>query len=419
MDELEVFRRLGLALSIGLLLGLERGWMQRHLPEGTRIAGIRTFGLMGLLGGLWSLLGMEAGELAMAVAFLAFAGLVVTAHAMRVRNTTGSQGITSEIASMVTFALGALAVRGHMAVAAAGAVVVLWLLTVKESLHLFVARVESVELQAAVKLLLISVVMLPLLPNQGYGPGEALNPYKLWWVVVMIAGISFVGYVAIKLLGARIGTLLTGFFGGLASSTALTLNFARLGRETPELQPLLAAGVVVAAGTMFLRVLLIVVLLNPAMLKPLGLPMGVTALLSYAGALALWWDGRNLGLSAQTGISNPFELGTAVKFGLFLAVILVASRLLQESFGDIGVLALAAVSGLADVDAISVSMAKLGGQGLTLDVACAAVAIAAFVNTAIKVGIVVALCGGRMSRRVVLVQGGTCLIGMAIVAVYH
>ena len=416
MDEVELFKRLGLALAIGLLLGLERGWQARLLPEGTRVAGIRTYSLMGLLGGLWGLLSLEAGELPMAIAFAAFAGLVITAHAMHVRTNPGEQGMTSQVAELVTFCLGALAVRGHMSAAAAGAVVTLTLLSFKESLHLFVARLASVELQAVVKLLLISVVMLPVLPNQGFGPGEALNPYKMWWVVVMIAGISFVGYVAIKVAGARIGTLLTGFFGGLASSTALTLNFAKLGRGTPELQRLLAAGVVVAAGTMFLRILLIVVLLSPPMLPSLSLPMLIMAGACYAGAVALWFDRDNAGLSGNTPLSNPFELGTAIKFASFLAVIMVAAKLLEQSYGSQGVYALAAVSGLADVDAISVSMARMANGGTALSVAATAVVIAAFVNTVVKGGMVVALCGGAMAWRVsvvfavALAAGGAALV---------
>lgn len=416
MDEVELFKRLGLALAIGLLLGLERGWQARNAPEGTRIAGIRTFSLMGLLGGMWGLLSLEVGEAALAIAFAAFAALVVTAHVMHMRTSPGDQGITSQIAELVTFTLGVLAVRGHMSAAAAGGVVTVTLLSFKESLHLFVARLEAVELQAVVKLLLISVVMLPLLPDRGYGPGLALNPYKLWWVVVMIAGISFVGYVAIKVAGPRIGSLLTGFFGGLASSTALTLSFARMGRANPEMQNLLAAGVAVAAGTMFLRILLIVVVLSPPMVSSLAMPMGVMAGGGYAGALALWLDRRGAGLNAATPVSNPFELGTAIKFGAFLAIILAASKLLQESYGHQGIYALSAVSGLADVDAISVSMARMANDGMALRVASASVVIAAVVNTLVKAGMVVGICGGAMAWRVSAVFAVTLAMGGAALA---
>jgi uncharacterized membrane protein (DUF4010 family) len=416
MDELELFRRLGLALAIGMLLGLERGWQGRLAPPGTRVAGIRTFSLMGLLGGLWGLLGLEAGELAMAIGFAAFSALIIAAHVMRVKGNPAEQGITTEIAGLLTFCLGALAARGHMTTAAAGGVVALTLLSFKESLHQFIARLAAAELQAVVKLLLISVVMLPVLPNQGYGPGEAINPYRLWWVVVMIAAISFIGYVAIKVAGPRIGILLTGFFGGLASSTALTLSFARMGRASPDLQNMLAAGVSVAAGTMFLRILLIVVVLSPRMTATLAVPMGIMAAVSYFGALALWLDRRGEGLTSPTPVSNPFELGTAIKFGLFLAVILVAAKFLQQAYGQTGIYALSAISGLADVDAISVSMARMANDGMALKVAAAGVVIAAFVNTVVKAGMVLMLCGGAMAWRVGTVFALTIAAGGATLA---
>jgi len=415
MDEMELFRRLGLALAIGLLLGVERGWQLRNLPEGERVAGIRSFTLMGLLGGLWGILGLEMGEAVTGIAFLAFAALIITAHVMRLRKEPDDQGITTEIGGLVTFALGAVAARGHLSVAAAGGVAALALLSAKQRLHAFVSSIEYVELVAAVRLLLISVVMLPLLPDEGYGPGGAINPYRLWWVVVLIAAISFIGYIAIKVAGPRIGTLLTGFFGGLASSTALTLSFARMGKDNHTLQPVLAAGVCVAAATMFLRILLIVVVLSPPMLRPLAFPLGSMALAAYAGAALLWLDHRGVvGKRGPAKLANPFELATAIKFGLFLAAVLVASKFLQEQFGDQGVYALAALSGLADVDAISVSMAKLANSGLTVSVAAAAVVVASFVNTLAKGAMVIVVCGGTMAWRVGAVFGVSCAVGIAV-----
>jgi len=414
MDDMELYRRLGLALAIGLMLGVERGWQLRDKAEGSRIAGIRSFTLMGLLGGLWGVIGLESSELVTGIAFLGFTSLIVTAHILRLRKDPDDLGITTEISEMLTFALGVVAARGHLAAAAAGGVVTLALLSFKQALHHFVSSIRSVELVAAVRFLIISVVMLPVLPDQGYGPGEALNPYKMWWVVVLIAAISFVGYIAIKLAGPRIGALLTGFFGGLASSTALTVNFARLGREQPGLQPVLAAGVCVAAATMFLRILLIVFVLTPALLPPLAMSMGVMAAVCYLGAAVLWMGSREQGPKAQaTKLSNPFELGTAIKFALFLTAVLLLSKLLQENFGNQGVLVLGGVSGLADVDAIAVSMARMAKTGLGLDTAAAAVTLAAFVNTLVKGGMVIGMCGGGMAKRVGAVFALTCLAGGA------
>ncbi len=416
MEELEIFRRLGLALAIGLLLGFERGWQARSEPEGARVAGIRSFALTGLLGGFWGLVGLYAGDLALGVAFFSFSALVIGAYLIQFRSPDQRhRGITTEIALLLCFGLGALAVRGEMAVAAAGAVVATFLLALKPVLHTWLERVEKLELMAAIKLLLISVVLLPLLPNQGFGPGQVLNPYKLWLLVVMIAAISFVGYFAIKLAGARIGTLFTGFFGGLASSTALTVSFSRMGRTSPDLQSLLAAGVAVAAATMFARILLIVVVLNPDLLWPLAVPMGTMTVVGYLGAAVLWFTGGDQSQKTSLAIANPFELGMAVKFGVLLAIIMLLAKLLKGWFGNEGLYILAALSGIADVDAISISMAEMAGASITVEVAALSVVIAAFINTLVKGGMVAVLCGGQMAVRigvvftVVMLSGGVAL----------
>lgn len=415
MDEIELFKRLGLALAIGLLIGVERGWQGRNDARGSRIAGIRTIALMGLLGGLAGVFSLDNNLLALAIIFAAFTAFVVASHASRLEAAPERRGVTTEIAELVTFCLGALAAHGHMAAAAAGGVVVMTLLSFKETLHLMLLNIAANEIQAVAKLLLISVVILPVLPNQGYGPGDAINPYKLWWIVVLISSISFVGYVAIKTTGARIGTMLTGFFGGLASSTALTMTFSRVGKDTPELRSLLAAGIAVASGTMFLRILLLVAALNPLMLHNLAPALGVMAILSYLGAGFLWLDRRAVGLGTPTTLTNPFELMTAIKFALFLGAILVASKFLQQSYGHHGIYLLSAVSGLADVDAITVSMAHMADDQAEIPAAATSIVIAAVVNTLVKVGIVTAVCPSGMAWRtaavfsVALAGGGLAL----------
>ena len=173
----------------------------------------------------------------------------------------------------MTFALGAASVLGEMAPVAASAVVAAFLLTIKARLHRFVARIDRLELDAVIKLGLISVVVLPLLPDQGYGPGGTFNPYQLWWAVVVVAGLSFLGYLGMRLAGAGLGILMTGFFGGLASSTSTSLVLARLARERPALVPVVAAGIVVAGAITFLRILVLVGVFQPALLAPLALPM--------------------------------------------------------------------------------------------------------------------------------------------------
>lgn len=400
MENLELVKGLAVALVIGLLVGIERGWQQRGLPEGARVAGVRTFALVGLLGGMLGALSTVVGDYLLAFGFLAFALLVVVAHWVRCRDTEDI-GVTTEVAQLLTLILAMLALRLDREIAAAGAVVVVALLSGKERLHDFLRRVEELELVAAIKLLVISVVLLPMLPDAGYGPGEAINPFKLWLLVVMVAGLSFIGYVTIKLVGARLGSLLTGVFGGLASSTALTVSFSRLGHSAPALQAMLSAGVAVAAAMMALRLLLIVAFLNDDLVPRLVWPLGMMAGAGFIGAIYTWRRSgrREHRPAASTPLSNPFEMGMALKFAAFLAAVLVLAEFARRWLGDAGLYALAAISGLADVDAISVSMANMAAE-IGLGVAATGIVIAAIVNTLAKAAIVWGLCGGAMAWRI-------------------
>jgi len=410
MDHVELFERLALALAIGVLMGVERGWDKREDPDGHRAAGIRTFALIGLLGGVCGWFAQSLGGLPLLGGFVAVSAMVVSGYVMRAR-ARPEVGFTTEIAELVAFALAALAALGEGQAAAAGGVVATAFLGAKETLHTLVRRLEALELRAVIKLLLISVVLLPVLPNQGYGPGEVLNPYKLWLLVVMVAFISFLGYFAIKLAGPRIGSLLTGVFGGLASSTALTVSFARMGRNSPPMQAVLAAGVVVANTTMYVRLWVIVLVLNQPIGWRLAVPLGAMALAGLVGSWVLWRAREDETKPGATGLSNPFELGMAVKFAVLLAVVMLASQVLQSWAGSAGLYLLSALAGLADVDAIALSMVQMGGREVALTVAATSITIAAFVNTGVKVALVGGLCGGIMVRRVAWVMATVIAAG--------
>jgi len=413
MDEIEIFKRLAMALAVGLMLGIERGWETRMVPEGTRIAGIRSYAMMGLLGGIWGLLGQEAGQLTLGLGFAAFASLIIAAHIMLLRTNPGERSIAAVLAALLAFVLGALAAYGHLAAAAAGGVVTLALMTLKAPLHRFVAWIEPTTMKASVQLLVISVVLLPVLPNQGYGPEQSLNPFRIWWIVVLIAAIGFVGYIAIKVAGTRIGAMLTAAFGGMASSTILSLNFARMGRATPELQRLLAAGVAVASSLMAIRILALALLLNPAFSIALAVPMGAMTVIGLAGAGLLWLGARQVGVGTETPVANPFEFWTAIKLAAFLTLVLLLAALMHQWYGDRGVDLVAAVAGLADVDAITVSMSHATAQaGMAMPAARLAVSIAAIVNTLVKAGIVMVVGGWAMGRHVLMVA-----IAMSIAAI--
>ena len=405
---------LGIALALGLMIGSERGWQERRAEEGSRVAGIRTFGLIGLLGGLWALLAEDIGETLLGFAFLALTAVLIIAYRQG-RQEDHDVGITTLIAALITFALGALAVRGYATLAAAGAVATTALLSLKPTLHRWLSRLEAEEFYAALKLLLISVVVLPVLPNQGYGPWGVLNPYHIWWMVVLIAGLSFAGYIAMKAVGTERGILLTGLLGGLASSTATTLTFARLARRI-QLGHVLAAGTLVASATMFPRVLVEVAVINPQLLPALAPPLTLMTLTTVAYGLWLWHRHRTQPHTGKLPLHNPLELTSALQFGLLLSVILVLAEALRAWLGDAGIYLLAFVSGIGDVDAITLSMARMSTQDLPARVAEHAILIATLTNTLMKGVLVISIAGGEMARSfmpglvLVLAVGGAFLL---------
>ncbi|MDT8404902.1 MgtC/SapB family protein [Sulfuriflexus sp.] len=392
-EEQLTFYYLSVALAIGLLIGIERGWKEREAKEGERVAGVRTYGLIGLLGGTSALLAQEFGVLYLGLVFIGVAGTLVTVYIVNFHRRN-DVGITSLVAGLLTFILGALAAMGNVAIAAASGVVATLLLSYKPLLHHWVSGLEATELRAGIKLLLISVVLLPLLPDQGYGPWQSLNPYVIWWMVVLVAGLSFVGYFAIKIAGTRRGTVFTGMFGGLASSTALTLHFSQMARKDAALAPILGTGTLLACGTMFPRMLLVASVINPALFRPLLVPATVMALFTYLPAFAYWRAQSKNKIDATATLKNPLELKSALAFGLLLAMIMLLGRALQNWYGDAGVLVLAAASGIADVDAITLSLSRMSEEDIGLRITVTGIIIAAAVNTLVK-GSMTAFVGGR------------------------
>lgn len=414
-DTQQAFYYLGVALAIGLLIGLERGWKDRQAEEGARIAGVRTYGLIGLLGGVSALLAEQFGSICIGLIFVGLAGMLAAAYVMNLHRGQDI-GITSLVAALLTFVLGLLAASGEMAIAAASAVVTTMILSYKPLLHRWVSDLEGGELRAGLKLLLMSVVLLPILPNQGYGPWQALNPYAIWWMVVLIAAISFVGYFAIKIGGARQGAVFTGLFSGLASSTALTLHFSRLSRHNDSaLASILAMGILLACGTMYPRMVLVASLLNPDLFHFLSVPALLMALMCYS-PVAIYWRAR-LRKKTEAGapLKNPLELKTALSFGLLLAVVMVLGKALQQWFGEAGVLALAAASGVADVDAITLSLARMSQDDLALRIAVTGIVIAAAVNSLIKGGMAAFIGGRHIAIRVGLPLLGSAVGGLVTV----
>jgi len=384
--------RFGLAFVIGILVGLQREYAHQRTERGL-FAGARTLALIALAGCAAALLTDLAGTPWVFIAsLLAVGGLIAISYF--VSASGGDIGLTSEVAAVLVFLIGALCYWGSLEIAAALGVGVAVLLSLKLGVQRFVGRISEQDVLATLKFAVITAIVLPLLPNRTFGsaPFDVLNPYNVWLMVVFISAISFVGYVLIKLVGPRRGVGLTGLLGGLVSSTAVTLSFTQRSRGHAALAKPFALAITVAWTMMFARVLVEAAVLNAQLLSVLWLPIG------GAGGIALCYCGyllffaRDKGGGEEIELKAPFELGPALKFAFAYAVILVASRGAQMLLGDAGVYASATLSGIADVDAITLSLARMAGDGtVAIGTASKAIVLAAMVNTAVKGAIVMAL----------------------------
>ncbi|MCL7930580.1 MgtC/SapB family protein [Halomonas llamarensis] len=402
---------LALALLLGTLIGIERGWVAREKSAGSRVAGVRTHALVGLLGGVSGLLAETLTPWAFPLMFLAIALIALVGWREQMVRS-GDVSITGLIGLLLAFSFGAMAVAVSPALATACAVVTAVILDNKREIHGLLDKLQSHELDAALKLLLISAVMLPLLPNEGMGPGGVLNPYALWWMVVMIATISFVGYFAIRVGGAEKGILFTGLFAGLSSSTALTLHYARQSRLDTALSPLLASGILIACGTMFPRILIYAAIVHPALIPPLILPVTLMALSLYLPALIIWHRQRQRSpIDSPKLNQNPLELRTALMFGALLTVIMLLGKWLREWLGDTGVYLLATVSGIADVDAITLSLTRMSQDSLSIASAVLGIIIAASVNNLVKGGMAASFGTRALGLRIALPMLASVTLG--------
>ncbi len=418
MEEAELFRRLGIALAVGLLIGLERGWQARDEAEGSRTAGLRTYALSGLLGGVSAALADATEPLMLAAGLITFAG-AFTWFSWNEARAKEEFSVTGVVAALLTFTLGAYAVLGDANVAVAGAVAMALLLALKQTLHGWIRNITWLEFRAVLILLAMSFLLLPVLPNRTVDPWDTLNPAAIWLLAIMIAGLSFAGYVAIRLIGDKAGIIVAAIAGGLTSSTATTLSLARWAKSHEGATPLLAGGILLAGMVMVIRVIVIAGTLNRALIIGLALPLGAASLVLLAGGLLLILrpakDAAAKKEQPKLDLKNPFDLATALKLTALIAVITLLSKLAATTLGTGGVYALAAVSGLADVDALTLSMARMGGNQIAAEDATAAILLAAVVNTVSK-AVMAAWIGGR---RLGLQVGIVSAIAVAVIGAVH
>jgi len=408
--------RLALALAIGFLVGVERGWRERDIAEGGRTAGIRTFALTGLLGGLAGLLSVELGGWAFAALGGPFAAAFIWFKA-REQADDRDHSVTAVVAALLVFALGAYATLGDWRVAAGTAVVVTALLAFKGVLHDWLKKLTWPELRSALVVLAMSFVALPLLPDRGFGPHGAFNPHELWLLTIVLAGVSFAAYALVKVLGPSRGLVVASLAGALVSSTAVTLNLARISRRDPEAVGVAAGCALFAGGVMAVRILAMAGVLAPGMLTNLLAPLGVFAACSAVAGVVVIWRQGGAGPPRDWPMKSPFEMAMVFKLALVLGLVMAAARVLSAAYGSQGLLPMAAVAGLVDVDAVTLAVSRMTArEGLSGNLAAQAVLLAAAVDSASKAAIALMVGGRRFGAPFLLGTAAAAALGLVALA---
>lgn len=403
--DVATLQQLAVSLGLGMLLGLQRERTERS------IGGIRTFPFIALFGTVCAQIGEVTGTWIIAAGLLALAALVVTANLAKIKQAEMDSGMTTEIATLLVYVIGVLIVVGDMtsAVVLGGAMAML--LHFKAPLHGFARAVGERDMHAIIQFVLITLVILPVLPNQDYGPYAVLNPFEIWLMVVLIVGIGLCGYVAYKLFGARAGTILGGIIGGLISSTATTVSYARRAKEDPGLAPLGAFVIMVASCIAMARVILEIGAVAAGSFVVLAPPLAVMLLACCVIAGGLYFFSRN-SRTEMPEQENPTEIKPALIFGALYALVLLGVAFAKDRFGTSGLYAVALISGLTDMDAITLSTAKLAANGgVEPSTAWRAILIGAMANFGFKFGTVAVLGPRALTGRLGVAFGLTLVAG--------
>ena len=397
-----------IALAIGALIGIERERKQVNKGE---FAGIRTFILIALFG----ILSAYLNEIYPNFLIISFLGLIVLVGLSYMASTReeGDIGITTEVVALLTFILGALCYTDEgVRLAPIFAIIITVLLAAKSYIHKFVRKISEKELLNTLKFLIIAFVILPLLPDQTIGPLGVFNPYQIWLVVVFISAISYAGYVLMKLIGAERGLGLTGIVGGLVSSTAVTTAMASRVKESEFIIRAAVFATVIASSMMFLRILFEVLVINPDLIPLLMVPMLSMGVLGIGLGILAWKTTKVKEVGEKIKFKNPFSLRPALLFGVLFLIILFVSKIADIYFGSSGLYAASIISGVADVDAITISMALLAKTTISQDVAVTAITIAAISNTVMKFGIAFFIGTRRFGQIIGVIFAAIITIGL-------
>lgn len=399
--ELILLQNFAYALAIGALVGIER---EKHKVSNlSSFGGVRTFMLLALLGAVGAWLGLQLQQPWPELAVLAVVALLVlAAYNRKQREEPQVPGLTTELSAMLVFLLGGAVMHGHAGIAVALAIITSTILAFKQPLHGLVDKIGNDDLYAGLKLLIATFIVLPLLPDHAIDPWQAFNPYKIWLLVILISMLSLVGYIATRLLGPARGTAVAGLAGGLVSSTAVSLSFARLSKQpqgADSQDDALACGILLAWSVMSLRVLLMVGIVYLPLLAPLWPAIGAMALVTVALAAYFYRRAPQLQANSATSVSNPFSLWAASQFGLMFAAVLLVVKLTEHYAPAEGLYLVAAIAGTTDVDAITLSMAQYAQQAGREQLAATALVIAVLSNTLVKTTLVCTLGSAGLRQR--------------------
>lgn len=412
--DFDIFQKILTGLVLGALIGLER---EQDVPS--KFAGIRTFALFGVLGALAESLLQDK------VFFWILTGsvfLLIIAAYITSSLKTKTMGATTELAAIGVYIMGILAGRGEYLLGVSLTLLILIILHFKNPIHKFVHRVSEEEITSTVKFMIIAFIILPLLPNKTYGPFDVFNPYLIWLMVVFISGISFASYLAIKFLGAKKGIGVTGFFAGLISSTALALSFSQESKKHPNITYPFVFALLIASSAMFFRVLFVLAVLSTDLFRLLLAPFGTMGILGSLLAFSYWRkkephkEAEHQLQSHAEKLESPFTLKPALKFAVVFAAILFVTKIALHYFGSRGLYVTSFLSGILDVDAITVSLAKLNQPEVSLKIISLGIFLAAVTNTVSK-GVIVFLFGNKqVARPLMLIYLAMIAIGGIVLA---
>ncbi len=403
-----------LSASLGALIGLIRQWgdQQDEGKSAYQFAGLRTFILWALIGYTSAFLSESYAPYCFVIAIV-MVGLHLVLHGF-VGTERNTIGFTTGAAAIITLFLGGLIYWNHLIQAVMLAALTMLVLGLKRKSHNWTSRFTKEDIRATLQFVAVTGVVLPLVPNQNYGPYDAINPYGLWLMVVLISGLGFVGYLLIRMLGARAGVVLAGLVGGLASSTATTLAFSRESKVYPELSAGFALAIVMACTIMLARVIIILGFIFPSFISSLWLPFLVLSLPGLLYALGVGLFDKSGSESADIpNLKNPLGLGIAIKFGLIYGAISILVKVFIDSNLSQGLLALSFLSGLTDMDAIALSITNNFKDGIvTAELATKALILAAIANTLLKAGLAFGLGSSQLRKHISIALGATVLAGI-------